>query len=538
MAELMKLVECLGDHPATRITTWGRMGLVSHSFAQLQQDVREKVGWLRRRGLGECMRVGVLAANSYEWLVLDLALVSLRCEIVTLTAAQLEGDLERFAAEQELAVLFFLGHATPVSRSVHLGWVVAADSREPIPLRGGGAPGAGRGWTTPFRVFSSGSTGTPRCISVPRSGLEQVIDELRDTYSFDSSDTVLMFLPVSNLQQRFLVYSALWYGISFVLVEPVHLLPALKRTRPTVLLAPPLFFETIARRVTRSAPLRWLMRVMARLPPGSALAGARRRVLAPLRRGVLAELGGQMRLMITGMAPVARTTLELYAALELPLFEAYGMTECGIIACNTPRATRSGSVGRPAPGVRIELASDGEIIVHRDVPLTAGYASLGPEANAETYLGGGRIATGDLGRFDGDGFLYLLGRKKNVLVLGDGRKLHPELIERELMGLPFIHQVALLPEGKTGLACAVHLSEEGRGSEETARRELARLVRELAGQELTRVVFSGEPFTPGNGLLTQNLKLNRRALRELLSPRGRTSERKGEEAQHVHVSRG
>ncbi|OJH39895.1 long-chain fatty acid--CoA ligase [Cystobacter ferrugineus] len=514
------------------------MGLVSHSFARFQQDVREKVSELRCRGLGESMRVGVLAANTYEWLVLDLALVSLRCEIVTLTAAQLEGDLERFAAEQELAALFILESGPPVSRFAHLGWVVAADAREPIPLRADGAPRAGPEWTVSFRVFSSGSTGTPRCISVPRSGLERVVDELRDTYAFDSSDTVLLFLPVSNLQQRFLVYSALWYGISFVLVEPLHLLPALKRTSPTVLLAPPLFFETIARRVTRSAPLRWLMRMVARLRPGSPLAGACRMALAPLRRRVLAELGGRMRLMITGMAPVARTTLELYAALELPLFEAYGMTECGIITCNTPQAARSGSVGRPAPGIRLELAPDGEIIVHREVPLTVGYVGLGPEANAETYLGGGRIATGDLGRFDGDGFLYLLGRKKNVLVLGDGRKLHPELIERELMGLPLIHQAALLPDGNMGLACVVHLSEPGRGGEETARGELARLVRELAGQELTRVVFTGEPFTPGNGLLTQNLKLNRRALRELLSPRGRTPAGRVEEAHHVSVSRG
>ncbi|MDC0708334.1 AMP-binding protein [Stigmatella sp. ncwal1] len=530
MAELTKLTDRLGDNPGARIVTRAPQGWMSRSFEQLQQDVRQKVAELSHRGLGALMRVGVLACNGYEWIVLDLALVSLRCESVALTSAQLNGDLEALAADQGLAALLLVGNGTPVSRFAHLGWVVAENARGPIPLRAGCQRQADSEWAIPFRVFSSGSTGTPRCIAVPRSGIEHSIEELKDTYEFDASDTLLVFLPVANLQQRFLVYAALWYGISLVVIEPVHLLPALKETSPTLLLAPPLFFEMIARRATRSLLLRWMIRTVARArirKSGLFLLG--RWALAPARKRVLSELGGRIRLMITGMAPVGRTTLDVYAALELPLFEAYGMTECGLIACNTPRAARPGSVGRPSAGVRIELLPDGEIIVQRQVPLTERYVGIDPKICAETYLGQGKVATGDLGWFDDEGFLHLMGRKKNVIVLGDGRKIHPESIERELVCIPLIHQAALLPDGHSGLACVVHAGDLGSRFKKAARRELERIVLEHTGQGLAHVVFSQEPFTPQNELLTQNLKLNRLALRRLLGPQGSTVARKQEE---------
>ncbi|WP_240359737.1 AMP-binding protein [Pyxidicoccus trucidator] len=538
MAELTELVARLDAHPAARVTIRDQQRWVSRSFVQLRQDVRQKVDELRRRGLGSFMRVGVLACNCYQWIVLDLALVSLRCESVAVTSAQLEGELEKFAAEQELVALLLVGGGTPTSRFTHLGWVADGDSPDPIRLRAGSPRERDPEWAIPFRVFSSGSSGTPRCISVPRSGIERSIDELRDTYAFDASDTLLLFLPVANLQQRFLVYAAIWYGISFVLIEPIHLLPALKETGPTVLLAPPLFFEAIARRVTSSPLLRWVIRTAARArvsKKGLGLLGSV--VLSPLRRKVLSELGGRIRLMITGMAPVGRATLDVYAALELPLFEAYGMTECGIIACNTPRAARPGSVGRPAAGVRVELLPDGEIVVQRQVPLTAGYVGVEPRVNEETYLGEGRVATGDLGRFDDEGFLHLMGRKKNVIVLGDGRKIHPESIERELIGVPLIHQAALLPEGHFGIACVVHAASQDPRFEKAARRELERVVLEQTGQGLTHVVFSREPFTSQNGLLTQNLKLNRPALRRLLDSQGPIPARKWEDSKDVSVRR-
>src|SRR5262249_34954974 len=143
-----------------------------------------------------------------------------------------------------------------------------------------------------------------------------------------------------------------------------------------------------------------------------AAARAVPRVLAqPLRRvlfgPVYAALGGRMRTMLTGMAPIKRPTLEFFDELGLPLYEAYGLTETGVIASNTPAAKRLGSVGKPAKGCRITLGDDSEILVHREQFASFGYleSSQGP-----TFVAGEPLATGDIGRFDEDGFLYLLGR--------------------------------------------------------------------------------------------------------------------------------
>ena len=123
-----------------------------------------------------------------------------------------------------------------------------------------------------------------------------------------------------------------------------------------------------------------------------------------------------MRFMVTGMAPIKRATLELFHLMELPLFETYGMTEFGGIALNTPRSSKLGSVGRLLPGVRVELAADGEVIAIREHRIAATYFECGAGEVEQTFISHDRVATGDVGRFDDDGYLYLIGRKKEMIV--------------------------------------------------------------------------------------------------------------------------
>jgi len=519
VADITALVERLSAHPSAAVVTHERRGFAPRTYAQLRDDVRERGLRLRERGIEPFMRVGVLATNCYDWLVLDLALLELRCEVVAFTTAQVDADLEDVAVQHEICALLVAGAPSTVKRFTRLGWVVAADGADPIPLREGGLRRGDEAWGTPFRVFSSGTTGSPRCMLASCEGLGSVVDALRATYEFDATDTVLLFLPVANLQQRFLVYAALWHGISIVLVEPIHLMAAFKETHPTLLLAPPLLFETMARKIVNRRPVRALLGAAARLPDRGPAARLRSAVLRPIRRRVLAELGGKMRLMITGMAPISRATLDVFRALDLPLYEAYGMNECAIIASNTPGHARVGSVGRPVSGVKVELAPDGEVVVERPVPITVKYVDVDNEVNAETYIGANRVATGDLGRFDEDGFLYLIGRKKNVILLSDGRKIHPEVLEREITSIPLLAQAAVLPDGP-GLACVIHATDSSARFERKVREDVNQLIKELSGQEVTRVVFSKEPFTMQNGLLTQNLKLNRTSLRSLVAAHG------------------
>ena len=143
-----------------------------------------------------------------------------------------------------------------------------------------------------------------------------------------------------------------------------------------------------------------------------------------------------MRFMVTGMAPIKRATLELFQLMQLPLFETYGMTEFGGIALNIPGANKVGSVGRPLPGVRVELAPDGEVIAVREHRIASGYCECAAGEEEQTFIGPDRVATGDVGRFDADGYLYLVGRKREMIITAGGTKIHPEIPEAEIDACP------------------------------------------------------------------------------------------------------
>jgi long-chain acyl-CoA synthetase len=362
-------------------------------------------------------------------------------------------------------------------------------------------------------VFSSGSFGRHKSIKTCRAGVEQLVDNLPLAFELRDGDRFLVFLPMESFQQRFLIYGCLWNGVSMVISEPRFLFEALKRHPPTILLAPPAFFEAIAARF-RNLPRQteMLLRV---------LHACRERVPLPWLQGTLARLtsrrlrdalGGQVRVMITGMAPIHRNTLQLFDRIGMPVYEVYGMTECGMIAWNTPRARRLGSVGKPLADATVSIATDGEVLVTRALQPTLGY--LGEETGDEqlqTYRGGGTIATGDIGRFDADGFLYLEGRKKNIIVTAGGVKLHPESIESRLNLSDDVGQSVVFGRGGALTAVIVAASdteavrERIRGFVEGVNRGLGSEAR------VDHVVFSG-PLTSENGLLTANLKLNRKAI--------------------------
>jgi long-subunit acyl-CoA synthetase (AMP-forming) len=268
---------------------------------------------------------------------------------------------------------------------------------------------------------------------------------------------------------------------------------ALKRQKPTLFLAPPLFYESACS--------------LARDSGASSASADHGR--AP--RDSLSELfGGRMRRMYSGMAPIAPAILELYRSAGLPIFEAYGMTEYGPIAANGPDANVIGSVGRPLVSGSVALTDDGEIVVRSPRPLTIGYLGELTEAERLVYLDDAAIATGDIGHLDERGFLFIDGRKKQIIITSQGYKIHPESIERRFHGVPALLHVVVMGDGlaELGLLAIVERLEAG------VRERVADIVSELnAGpcrlHPIRKVRLSSERFTVDNGLLTANLKLHR-----------------------------
>ena len=226
------------------------------------------------------------------------------------------------------------------------------------------------------------------------------------------------------------------------------------------------------------------------------------------------QFGGRMRLLVTGMAPIRRDIGKFFERMQLPLCESYGMMEAGSITFRPVGSKDYGSVGKLLKGIEVSIEPDGEIIVCRDNPMTLRYFQCADGENERTFLGPGKVATGDMGKFDAEGNLYLLGRKKELLITPGGLKVHPETIEQDVNNSPDVaHSVICLKPHAAHLTCVVDLVPPGG---EAARARVKKFVNSLASAkkaaQFVEVVFADAPFTRDNGMLRPNLKIDRKAI--------------------------
>jgi len=325
-------------------------------------------------------------------------------------------------------------------------------------------------------------------------------------------DCLLVFLPLSNFQQRMMCYAALWYGFDLIVTDPGHLFRALKELRPTILIAPPVVYESFETRfVNLPGWKRWTAQVAGEVLRKVPIRAMRTRLARAVFRQVHQAFGGRMRFMVTGMAPIKRSTLDLFDLMQLPLFETYGLIECGSISLNVPGACRLGSVGRLLPGVKIDFEADGEIIASRQPTIASGYFECADGEEERTFLGQNRIGTGDIGRLDEDGYLYLLGRKKEIIVSENGNKIHPEVLESEIDACPHVTKSVVFRSLNTRALTAVVIPKEPCNAE--AKRQIERFVDGIAERHplmaVRTIVFTDMNFSRENGFLRPNLKLDR-----------------------------
>ncbi len=404
-------------------------------------------------------------------------------------------------------------------------------------------------------LYTSGTSATPKGVILTHESILSNGRMILETLQMKEGDRFLSILPLTHILERTTSYTAVSLGATIVYGRGIEVLSRdAALVRPTILVGVPRLFEkmidvarTTARRRGRLASLLFEQAEKAacrrgRRGPGP-LIGRDGRLRAfrgvdvlwnrLFYRRLREKLGGEVRMLVSGSAPLSKREAAFFCGVGLPLFEGYGLTEAGpVVSINRIDAWRAGSVGPPLRGVQVAIAEDGEILVNSP-SLMAGYLNLDVETSEA--LGGGWLHTGDLGHMDADGILTIKGRKKELIVTSGGKNIAPVPIEEQLRHSRWISEaivfgdrrpylVALLvpdPEAvseETGVATQNVLSDPS--TRALLRKAIDRVNEDLAPHERIRnFTMLREPLSLEAGTLTPTLKIRRAALEALQADR-------------------
>lgn len=456
------------------------------SYAELIQHVERAAQHLLAR---DTRVLGLLCDNSPMWAVLDLAtqLAEITCVPIPpfFSKRQIQHVIEDAAIDTIVtdnpsqlppSVLLKTHPVNDIERALttlgDLVWLRLAPST-----------------MTPFDpliakiTYTSGTTGDPKGVCLSQQSMDKVAASLSTAACFNPQSQHLAVLPLATLLENIGgLYAPLMAGAA------ARLLPVKQSAAP--------------------ASTNWDTQLLYSAIKDS---GVQSIILVPQLLQDLVEyleLYGlqlpDLQFVAVGGAPVSLSLLRRAAQINLPVYEGYGLSECSsVVAVNTPRQHRPGSVGRPLPHVAIDFAEDGEILVHG--AAFEGYLHQSKPSTRDV------VATGDCGYMDADGYLYLTARKKSMFITAYGRNIAPEWVERELVLQPAIHQAAIFGEGRpwnTALIVAAADATEAmvEAAIETVNQSLPDYAR------ISKWLYAEQPFTVKNHLLTASGRLRRDAI--------------------------
>ncbi len=316
-------------------------------------------------------------------------------------------------------------------------------------------------------IYTSGTTGPPKGCILTHGNYRQVVTMTESQGALETGEVVYLFLPLAHAFAKLVQFVALDVGgtIAFWERDPQKIIPNLMEVKPTFFPSVPRIFEKIYTLATSVAEdpakmrqavevgmnVRGLGQAGAPVPAElqEAFDAAEEKLFAKVR----ALFGDNIRVCNTGAAPIAREILEFFYACGVPVMEGYGMTETATVATvNTPESFRLGSVGKPLPGMEAKVAEDGELLL-RGPNIFSGYYR-NDAATRETLVDSW-LHTGDLATIDEDGFVFIVGRKKDIIITAGGKNITPANLENGLKQSQWLSQVVVVGDRRPYLVALV-----------------------------------------------------------------------------------
>ena len=399
-------------------------------------------------------------------------------------------------------------------------------------------------------IYTSGTTGVPKGVMLSHANMSTNIRD--STIACGPDDTALSFLPLCHVAERLADYVYFNSGATVAYAESLETVAVnMGEVRPTLAVGVPRFYEKVYGRVMAAmaeAPairrkiFHWAVGVGKAATPyrlaGRPLPGllglkfglAERLVFQKLR----GRLGGRIRILISGAAPLARHLAEFFYALGLPICEGYGLTETSpLVTINTLEDLKFGTVGKTIPNVDVRIAEDGEILV-RGPNIMQGYFKM--ERQTAEVMDGEWFHTGDIGEFDDEGYLSITDRKKDMFKTSGGKYIVPAPIENQLKSSPLIETAVVIAQarhfpsalivpdfaalrawaGSAGIQAAddTELCADS-AVQERVMAEVAELCKDMARfEQIKKISLIASEFSIDGGELTPTMKVKRKEVNE------------------------
>jgi long-chain acyl-CoA synthetase len=518
--------------------------------------------------------VGLIANNRVEWAVCAFATFGLGARWVPMYEAELTQIWKYIVADSGVKILFvskpailekvrsFPQEIGTLERMIliegtgegSLAWLEDLGSKKPVPSIKPGPQDVAS------LIYTSGTTGDPKGVLLTHGNFTSNSLGGQKYYpEFNQHDRGVSILPwAHSYAQTAELYTFVYLGASLGFMESVQTLAEdMKKVRPTFLIAVPRVFnkiyDGIYARMNREGGIKkklFLMAVESAKKRRELSETGRSDLLTNIKYAIGDKLvfskiregfGGRLRGVMTASAAMNPDISRFFFDMGIPIYDCYGMTETSpAITMNCPSAYKIGSVGRPIPGVKVvidksvveEGAQDGEIIAYGP-NVMKGYHNK-PEATAEVMTSDGGIRTGDRGRLDEDGFLFITGRIKEQFKLENGKFVFPASLEEDIRLIPSVENAMIYGENKPYNVCLIvpdflvlakyakdrgipadpkSIAENPEIQEMIRNEVISSLTGKYGGYEIPKkFLFLHENFTVENGTLTQTMKLKRRVV--------------------------